>query len=137
MLRAYCDFMSNPFSMAGQSGAPMKLLLWAGLALAVLVAGVCGAQASTLSVQQQKGMLRHGIWEWSLKNCPGAYRNTGYWFALKEVGEFENADEIIRNEGGPDFKDGWNYMDLNASLYGVEATCDYAFEQWPAVLYRE
>ena len=86
---------------------------------------------------QREAMFRHGIWEWSLQNCPGAFRNKGYWFALKEYGGFKNSDQIVRNEEGRPFRQGWGYMASNAATYGLKKTCDYAFEQWPAVLYRE
>ena len=90
-----------------------------------------------LTPDQEKGMLRHGIWEWSLKHCPGALRNTGYWFALKEVGGFDSAQHIIDLENSRSFILGQKFMATNAENHGLEKTCDYAFEQWPAVLYRE
>lgn len=93
--------------------------------------------AYSLTQLQKKGMYRHGIWEWSLQNCPGALRNTGYWFGLINVGKFKNAEEIIQNENGRDFLEGWKYMAVNAEKFGLERTCDYAFREWPAVLWRE
>ena len=90
--------------------------------------------AHSLTLQQEKGMYRHGIWEWALQNCPGTYRNKGYWFALKEVGEFENTAQIRRNETGKSFIEGREYMESNARKFGIGKTCDYAIEQWPAVL---
>lgn len=98
---------------------------------------IAGKPAHALTPQQEKGMYRHGIWEWALKNCPGAFRNKGYWYALKEVGEFENTAQIRRNETGRSFAEGWEYMVGNAQKFGTDKTCDYAIEQWPAVLYRE
>ena len=90
-----------------------------------------------LTEDQKKGLFRHGIWEWSIKTCPGILRNKGYWFALKEVGGFRNADHIIQNESAASFKRGWKYMTENRRKFGLEKTCDYAIEQWPAVLWRE
>ena len=87
--------------------------------------------------QQSIGLYRHGIWEWSIKSCPNIVRNKGYWYALKEVGGFENADQIIKSENSRSFIRGWNYMAENAKKYGREETCKYAAEQWPAVLWSE
>ena len=136
MLSAYGDLMWMPFSNAGRDGAQGKHSLLRITVLAVLLTGISAPQALALSKQQQ-GMFFHGMWEWSLKNCPGAYRNKGYWYALREVGQFESSTQIVGNEGGENFQDGWEKMALSATLYGIDATCDHAFEQWPAVLYRE
>ena len=92
--------------------------------------------AYALSNSQSKAMYRHGIWEWSLKNCPDALRQKGYWYALKEVGGFHSIDHILSMENGPDFAQGWKYMSDNELRFGISRTCDYAFQQWPAVLYR-
>lgn len=124
-------------SRAGQRSVQRGLSLFNVLALAVLLTGISTPPAFALSQQQQKGMFFHGMWEWSLRNCSGAYRNKGYWFALKEVGEFENSAQIIRNESGKDFQEGWEKMALSATLNGIDAACGHAFEQWPAVLYKE
>ena len=105
--------------------------------LAVILTYAMLTPAHSLTQLQKKGMFRHGIWEWSLNNCPGALRNTGYWFGLIEVGKFKNAEEIISNENGKDFLQGWRYMAVNADKFGIERTCNYAFEQWPAVIWRE
>ncbi|MCB1421601.1 MAG: hypothetical protein KDJ69_03860 [Nitratireductor sp.] len=106
-------------------------------AFAGLLTAISVLPALALSPQQQKGMYRHGMWEWSIRTCPGVARNKGYWYALREVGEFENSAQIVENEDGPDFKEGWSYMDTNAKIFGVDTACDYAVEQWPAVLYRD
>lgn len=90
-----------------------------------------------LTEKQKIGLFRHGIWEWSIRTCPNILRNKGYWFALKEVGEFQNADQIIQNENDKSFLDGWNYMVSNAQKFGQDKTCAYAIEQWPAVLWSE
>lgn len=92
--------------------------------------------ALALTSDQRKGLYRHGIWEWSLRTCPGMLRNKGYWFALKEVGKFKSVDQIIENEDGSDFYEGWQYMEGNARRFGVDRTCTYAHEQWPAILWR-
>ena len=100
------------------------------------VAGTFISPAHALSESQSKGMFRHGIWEWSLNNCPNAMRQNGYWYALKEVGGFKNINQIVTLEGGKDFMEGWKYMTSNGERFGIVKTCDYAFEQWPAVLYK-
>lgn len=105
-----------------------------GLVASILVVSMLGP-AISLTQKQKTGLVRHGIWEWSLRNCPGAMRNKGYWFALKEVGGFRNASEIIAQEESKEFREGWQYMADNARKFGLDRTCDYAFEQWPAVLY--
>ncbi len=107
--------------------------------LVTLITGLffnSGHSAYALSETQAKGIYRHGIWEWSLKNCPDALRQKGYWFALKEVGGFESAEQITSLEQSRDFLRGWKFMAENAERYGIARTCDYAFEQWPAILYR-
>ena len=95
-----------------------------------------GHSVYALSETQSKGIYRHGIWEWSLKNCPNALRQKGYWYALKEVGGFESANQITSLEQSRDFLRGWKYMAENAERFGIAQTCDYAFQQWPAILYR-
>lgn len=108
-----------------------------GVVLLVAILWGTSWPAFALTEQQNKGMYRHGIWEWSIRTCPNIVRNKGYWFALKEVGGFDNADHIIKSENSKAFLRGWAYMVGNAERFGVEATCEYAAEQWPAVLWTE
>ncbi len=120
-----------------QTNLRMSLNVTRIVILAFLMTLTIGKAAHSLTRQQEEGMFRHGIWEWSLKTCSRAYRNKGYWFALREVGKFENSNQIRRNEGGKSFVEGWRYMVANAQKFGIESTCNYAFEQWPAVLWRK
>lgn len=103
--------------------------------LAIAGIATLAQPAYALTDLQAEGLYRHGIWEWSLRNCPYAMRQNGYWYALKEVAGFSNASEIVGHEDSEPFKAGWDYMAGNYEEFGLERTCDYAYEQWPAVLY--
>ena len=107
-----------------------------GATLTCLCASAILSPAIAMTEQQSKGMYRHGIWEWSLSKCTGALRQKGYWYALKELGGFPSSQAIIDLETSNEFKNGWRYMETNARNHGMDRTCDYAFEQWPALLYR-
>ena len=114
----------------------MNVMLKTGIFIATFFLSFI-AHSYALTEKQKMGIYRHGIWEWSIKTCPNILRNKGYWFALKEVGEFKNADQIIQSENTTSFLEGWNYMVANAEKFGLEKTCQYAIEQWPAVLWSE
>jgi hypothetical protein len=124
------SFLSNVFLLKIAAALRKIVVLF-------ILASVFVEPVFALTQKQKMGLLRHGIWEWSIRTCPNILRNKGYWFALKEVGEFKNADQIIQNENDQSFLDGWNYMASNAQKFGQDKTCAYAIEQWPAVLWSE
>lgn len=105
-----------------------------------LIAGLVlstSAYASGLTDSQKNGMYRHGNWMWSVEMCDGIQRNKRYWFFLKEGGKFQSFSQITELTNGWYYKRGWNYMQQKAVVMGHNQACDYAMEQWPAMLWRK
>ena len=104
------------------------------IALFLLAAMVFSTPAKALTEPQAKAMYFHGMWEWVLNTCPHVYRSYGYWYAMKEVGEFETRSAVIENQHTKPYKKGWLTMSNSAKANGRDNVCKEAVTQWPAVL---
>ncbi|MFK7902546.1 MAG: hypothetical protein AB8B49_06855 [Nitratireductor sp.] len=111
-----------------------KINILAGFTVALMLSS---NTSFAITDGQAKGLYRHGIWEWSIKTCPGVYRGKRYWYHLKEAAGFNNVADISKYANGKIYQEGWGYMQANADKFGIDATCDYAMKQWPAMLWRQ
>ena len=104
----------------------------------ILVACISfAARADDLTERQKIGMFLHGTWSWSIDQCAGIARNKRYWRFLMENGDFRSFRQISENVEGQHFKEGWNFMQRKADLWGNDEACDFAMDKWPAMLWRK